>query len=458
MNITCDIIRDLLPLYAEDMVSEDSKKLVDEHLCQCDPCTKQLAIMKKVQTLPMDVEVESLKRVGNTIRRRRILAVLTTLLFVVTVVMSGALFLDAQIYLTAEQAVEFVEVLEDGSIRVHWTDDFSIAGTCSLGSENPYSDEPTGNYGIIVWTSLSNLLFQNGIVPYEEMMAQLPEDIRNSNPISKEEYNTKTYQLEGGASAYNLWYCSSKDGTGETLLWDAGNPAPEGAFIEVNYHLAYYCATLAVLAVLLTLFGRKFGGKWYGELCSRIAILCGCMCLSAIIVSAGQFMELYGEFTENVINSTIVAVPMTFTALFGRQLYLLNKQDSGEYEEGLNLKKIVKALPNILYFIPAVIVTLVVLWIYVYPWLDQLGRSDIPFIMLLALLPFWIGGILLQRGKWYGGAIPAILVVWIYFDSQKSMSHVDWLPIAAVTVLYYAICGALSFWQKNKRDQAPKNK
>lgn len=32
MKITCNIIEDLLPLYVDDMVSEDSRKLVEEHL------------------------------------------------------------------------------------------------------------------------------------------------------------------------------------------------------------------------------------------------------------------------------------------------------------------------------------------------------------------------------------------------------------------------------------------
>ena len=56
MDISCDIIRDLLPLYAEDLVSEDSRKLVDEHLCTCDPCTKQLGILKKAAQIPIEVE------------------------------------------------------------------------------------------------------------------------------------------------------------------------------------------------------------------------------------------------------------------------------------------------------------------------------------------------------------------------------------------------------------------
>ena len=32
MKITCNIIEDLLPLYIDDMVSEDSRQLVEEHL------------------------------------------------------------------------------------------------------------------------------------------------------------------------------------------------------------------------------------------------------------------------------------------------------------------------------------------------------------------------------------------------------------------------------------------
>lgn len=53
MNITCDIIKDLLPLYAEDMVSRDSKKLVDDHLCGCDGCARELAELKKAPRVPL---------------------------------------------------------------------------------------------------------------------------------------------------------------------------------------------------------------------------------------------------------------------------------------------------------------------------------------------------------------------------------------------------------------------
>ena len=40
MRTDCDVIRDLLPLYAEDMVSEKSKEIIEEHLAECEACGK----------------------------------------------------------------------------------------------------------------------------------------------------------------------------------------------------------------------------------------------------------------------------------------------------------------------------------------------------------------------------------------------------------------------------------
>lgn len=317
MDISCDVIRDLLPLYAEDLTSEASNQLVDEHLCQCDPCTKQLAILKKAQVIPVDVEVNSLKRLGDTIRRRRMLAVMTVLLFVMTMIASGTMLMDARIYLTAEQAVTSVERLEDGSIFIGLTNGITGVG------HSRYDD--TKNIGVIAWIRLGNLLFgPRERHSYDELNADL-----------KAKFTEEEYKYMGGttieaADAYNVWYCNGWTGHTESKLWEGGDLIPTEPLMDVNYHLAYYCIILLIIAGLLVIPGRKFGNKWYGELCIRISILLGSLCLSAIIVSAGQLMEHYGEFTEYVFDSTIVAVPMTLTALFTRQLHMLNKQDKGQ--------------------------------------------------------------------------------------------------------------------------------
>ncbi len=45
MKISCDIIRDLLPLYYDDVCSSDSRVMVEEHLACCDSCRAELQAM-----------------------------------------------------------------------------------------------------------------------------------------------------------------------------------------------------------------------------------------------------------------------------------------------------------------------------------------------------------------------------------------------------------------------------
>ena len=46
MRNECNIIRDILPLYAEDMVSADTSAFVEEHLDTCADCRAELEDMK----------------------------------------------------------------------------------------------------------------------------------------------------------------------------------------------------------------------------------------------------------------------------------------------------------------------------------------------------------------------------------------------------------------------------
>ncbi|MBR3955022.1 MAG: zf-HC2 domain-containing protein [Clostridia bacterium] len=50
MNMDCDIIRDLLPLYAENMTSEKSNHAVKEHLAACTACRQYLHELKDEAT------------------------------------------------------------------------------------------------------------------------------------------------------------------------------------------------------------------------------------------------------------------------------------------------------------------------------------------------------------------------------------------------------------------------
>ena len=54
MKLECDVIRDLLPLYAEKLASPASSALVEQHLAACPACRAELEQMEK----PVPVQPE----------------------------------------------------------------------------------------------------------------------------------------------------------------------------------------------------------------------------------------------------------------------------------------------------------------------------------------------------------------------------------------------------------------
>ena len=73
MKISCDGIRDLLPLYVEDMLSNDSKNIVDEHIEQCESCRDELKKLSgdEVHSCAVNqIENKSIYDSLNKIRKR----------------------------------------------------------------------------------------------------------------------------------------------------------------------------------------------------------------------------------------------------------------------------------------------------------------------------------------------------------------------------------------------------
>lgn len=317
MHISCEIIRDILPLYAEDMVSKATKDMVDEHLCGCESCTKELEEIRKPAKTPMEIATGSLKRVGDSIRRRRILAVMAVFLFIATVLIGGALMLDARIYLTSGEAVEDIYVDGD-AVKIIWNDQM-------IGTTARMNTEDTGNYAVTAWTNLYRILFLKERVPYEQLSAE------KKAQISEEQYaafdSSSSYSLEQPEET-NFIYVDPSEGS-MTLILNGNQAFPDGPMMDVEHYTGYYAAGLVFLAVICFLFGMLNRNRWYGELAERLAIAAFCLSISAVVVTAGQLAGLAGDFQEMLVDSTAVAVPMTLFGLCVRQLIKLNRQDRG---------------------------------------------------------------------------------------------------------------------------------
>ncbi len=78
MRETCSLVRDLLPLYVDGLVGEDSSKIIEEHLCNCDECRRQYEAMGA----EVKIETATLPDVKKPFLRIKRFYVIRTLLVV----------------------------------------------------------------------------------------------------------------------------------------------------------------------------------------------------------------------------------------------------------------------------------------------------------------------------------------------------------------------------------------
>jgi hypothetical protein len=70
MKISCNIIADLLELYADGVVSEDTRKLVETHLNDCPACRERFAGIKQNVVIPAETTATPIKKIGRKLKKR----------------------------------------------------------------------------------------------------------------------------------------------------------------------------------------------------------------------------------------------------------------------------------------------------------------------------------------------------------------------------------------------------
>ena len=103
MKISCNVIKDLLLIYGDESVSEDTRKLVEEHLESCEECRKyfdginysmEMANEIKNQDINEEKQTQSIKRGFAKIRKRWIVSIVLVVALVPVFIFGGRLTIN----------------------------------------------------------------------------------------------------------------------------------------------------------------------------------------------------------------------------------------------------------------------------------------------------------------------------------------------------------------------------
>lgn len=76
--LKCDVIKDILPLYVDDVVSDETKKTVLEHINECESCKTELEnLSKNITNIVIDDcgETNVLKKVERKLKKKKYITI-----------------------------------------------------------------------------------------------------------------------------------------------------------------------------------------------------------------------------------------------------------------------------------------------------------------------------------------------------------------------------------------------
>ncbi len=229
MKLPCAVVRDLLPLYAEDLTEVETKKMVDEHLESCTECRQRLAEIDTRIAAPVD-STKPLMALKKEIRKRRWFSAIAAALLV---------FVAVYTYFYHENAMEPVP-WQNGLVEVEGIE------------ARPYSEVFEGEVPSDPSVSAVDVL----VIKFDSIINGIHESVFNDDD------GTVTELIQGWSSQHRR-NSLTKDynemtlypvpdrllygfGSQQQLLW--GEPMDGGVEVLPRLALAFYIYAAAGLA------------------------------------------------------------------------------------------------------------------------------------------------------------------------------------------------------------------
>lgn len=157
MKLSCNTIQDVLPLVVEDLASDDTVKLINEHIENCPECSKEYEELKASKIdykAKNELESIPLKDVKRKLKNRNVYIGVLTALIISLLLFIGLDKVTKPIPLLFGQAIDFTQV-EDGKVFIKFKPEVSNYSIVSSNYDGI-------DYEIMAWeTNVSNL-FERG--------------------------------------------------------------------------------------------------------------------------------------------------------------------------------------------------------------------------------------------------------------------------------------------------------
>lgn len=90
-KISCDVIKDVLPLYVDGVVSDATKEMVEEHLSSCDSCREEAKILQQDIVLPSTKNIQlseamAFKKMKSYLRKKNVIIFVSTMIAAILLV------------------------------------------------------------------------------------------------------------------------------------------------------------------------------------------------------------------------------------------------------------------------------------------------------------------------------------------------------------------------------------
>ena len=290
-KVNCEIIRDVLPLYTENIASDPTKRMVEEHVASCEECRNKLDLMKKELKIPADHSTNGMIRIKKQMGKKNVQIAIFSGLIVLVMAILMIIYLNSPISLGCNKDRIAIEPNMDGSVSITLGEEVAGYRVESL-------DDTGSSYDITCWNTLWNQYVSNA--------------------------GTRTIVIKPQNTAKEIkqiyYYSEQTKESGDVLLYSSEEATRqvEGMVSLPRLVLNYYFIISMILTVIggiLCFVTRKRDKK---RICLRITMIPLAYLLSSILVLRGKGDTYNSAFYFS-------SILMVSIVLYGVMYFVLRK-------------------------------------------------------------------------------------------------------------------------------------